>query len=103
MKTKQIDLVSNANFKCKKITPTLKKTLNSFFNQVDCIEGCDLYKGSDLDYNAPYVLIIEESILYNYLAGEYGWDVHTKFYDAFKGSSWHAEPINSCVIGFYRN
>lgn len=100
---KKVDHVSACNVNFHKIPAKLKKSLNNFFNEVDCAEGCGLYKGSDLEYSAPFVLIIEDSILYDYLSGEYGWSVHTKFYDAFEGTGFRPEMINSCAVGFYKD
>jgi hypothetical protein len=95
------DLVKTINDFEVKLPAKLKKALNKFFNEVDCAEGCTIRGG--WDYNAPYALIIESSSLYHYLQGEYGWDVHTKFYNAFKGTGYHPDMLDSCTVGFYKD
>lgn len=83
------------------INPKLKTALNRFFKEYDsCLEFCILRKDWD---GAPYALIIEESDLYYHLQGEYGWTIHTAFHEAFKGTGYHPEMINSCVVGFYKD
>lgn len=95
-----MDAVKIMNDQMSKINPKLKKALNKFFTEYeDCIEGCIIRKDFD---GADYSLIIESSNLYRYLSGEYGWSIHTKFYEAFDGSGYFAEAKNSCVINFYK-
>lgn len=82
------------------INGKLKKALNAFFKKYpSCVEGCILRKDWD---GADYALIIEESDLYSYLSGEYGWDVHTDFHNAFDNTDYFPEKMNSCVVGFYK-
>lgn len=100
---KHIDYVEQINDRCDLIPAKLKKALNSFFNSVEgSAEGC-IIRTNWNDYSASVVLIIESSIMYDYLQGEYGWSVHTKFYNAFSGTGYHPEMINSCVVGFYKD
>jgi hypothetical protein len=95
------DFVATINDHQVKVPAKLKKALNTFFARVDCVEGCLIRK--DWDHHAPYALIIESSTLYHYLEGEYGWDVHTIFYNSFKNTGYHPEMLNSCVVGFYKD
>ena len=95
------DFVAEINDFDATINGKLKTKLNSFFNKnPEYAEGCILRKDWD---GAPYALIIESSMLYSALSGEFGWNTHTKFYDTFIASGWIAEPMNSCVIGFYKD
>ncbi len=83
------------------INRKLKAALNKFFKQYpNSVEGCILKKDWE---RADYALIIESSDLYHYLQGEYGWDVHTAFHNAFDGTGFFPEMQNSCVVGFYKD
>ena len=101
MSIKRIDFVKQINDHNSPINPKLKKALNDFFNEFYlCVEGCILRRDWE---GADYALIIESSNLYSYLSGEYGWNVHTAFHEAFDKSGFFPENINSCVVGFYKN
>ena len=78
-------------------------------------EGAKLVENFD---GCQWALIIEESPLYEelnyglnegaYEAASLGckvtpWAVHTAFMNAFKGTGYHPEMKNSCVVGFYRD
>jgi len=112
-----IDYVEKINDHREPINRSLKSKLNKFFKQFPhLVEGCILRKNFD---RASYALILEGSDLYNELndgIGEYAyamfeqngtkpntWAVHTAFHNAFNGSGYFPEMINSCVVGFYKD
>lgn len=95
-----IDYVEQINDQGGKVPAKLKKALNKFFADVDCVDGCVIRVDWD---DRPISLIIESSDLYSYLSGEYGWEVHTKFHNAFDGTGYFPEMVNSCVVGFYKD
>lgn len=93
-------LIDTINDQGTPINRQLKSALNTFFNRhPDCLEGCIFRRNWE---GADYALIIESSDLYSYLSGEFGWAVHTDFYETFDGTNFSVEKINSCVIGFYK-
>lgn len=94
-----MDFVSQINDQNARINPSLKKALNKFFKEVDCVEGCILRRDWD---GRPYTLIIESSYLYDYLSGEFGWSIHDKFFKSFEKCDYSPEMVNSCVVGFYK-
>lgn len=84
-----------------KIPRKFRKALDAFFSRhPELAEGCVLRSPWD---GAPIALIIESSTLYDHLQGEYGWDVHTDFHNAFKGTGYFPEMMNSCTVGFYKD
>ena len=96
-----IDYVEQMNDWGGKVPTKLKKALNKFFNEVEgAAEGCVIRVDWD---GAPVALIIESSPMYHYLEGYYGWSIHTKFHNAFGGTGYHPEMMNSCVVGFYKD
>lgn len=100
-RTAMIDYVESINDRDGKIPAKLKKALNKFFKNVEgAVDGCIIRTNWD---GAPVALIIESSDMYSYLSGEYGWSVHTKFYNSFKGTGYSPEMMNSCVVGFYKD
>jgi hypothetical protein len=93
-------LIDSINDQGCNINPKLKSALNNFFNRhPECLEGCIFRKDWE---GADYALIIESSDLYSYMSGEFGWEVHTDFYETFNHSNFSVEKMNSCVIGFYK-
>jgi len=101
-----IDFVSTMNDRDVKIPAKLKKALNQFFNKTQtAAEGCIIRDGKSHGYpHAKIVLIIESSDLYHYLQGEFGWEIHTRFYEMVSEKTtggYQPEMINSCEIGFY--
>jgi hypothetical protein len=95
-----IDYVEKMMDQGGKVPAKLKKALNKFFSEVDCSEGCIIRVNWD---GHPICLIFESSDLYSYLSGEFGWGVHTKFHDAFAGTGYYPEMVNSCVVSFYKD
>lgn len=93
-----MNFVKSINDNQCKIPRALSGALNRFFaKQPECVEGC-VVKMSDVP-----MLIVECSILYDFLQGEYGWAIHTEFYNSFRGTGYHPEMINACVVGFYKD
>lgn len=86
-----------------KVPAKLKSALNHFFNLHDeVVDGLIFQPGYMQGSNAPVVLIIESSFLYDYLQGDYGWAMHTAWHNQFDGSGYYPEMINSCQIAFYK-
>lgn len=101
MSAKTLTPVDKMNDWGSTINGKLKTALNRFFKLYpDTAEGCVIRKDWD---GYKYMLIIEESSLYYHLQGEYGWDIHTAFYNAFDNTGWHFEMVNSCQIAFYKD
>lgn len=98
-----INFVSKMNDRNAKVPAKLKIALNKFFNEVDCAEGCIIRDTKEHGEKGSIVLIIESSILYSFLEGEYGWSVHTKFYNSFDDCGYNPEMINSCIVGFFKD
>lgn len=84
------------------VTPRkVSATLNAFFKKYpDYADGCIIRNDWD---GYKCMLIIESSLMYSALMGEYGWGVHDDFYTSFEGTGWHPEMINSCQVGFYKD
>lgn len=85
------------------VTPRgVSAALNKFFRKhPEMAEGCIIRNEWD---GCRCMLIIESSQLYYELNGyASNWDAHTDFYEAFEGSGWFPEPINSCQVGFYKD
>jgi hypothetical protein len=96
-----MNFVRSINDREGKIPRAISGALNRFFGKHPlCAEGC-IIRESYL--SNPVTLIVESSILYDFLQGEYGWDVHTEFYRAFEGTGYRPEMINACVVGFYKD
>lgn len=106
------DYVAEMNDKNIKVPKKLREILNKFFSDVDYTGGdkdfgyhkdCVIRGGDHEETGAVLCLIIESSIMYHAMQGEYGWEVHTKFHEAFVGSGYSFEMANSCVICFYED
>jgi len=84
------------------VTPrAVSSCFNKFFKKhPDLVDGCIIRNDWD---SYKCMLIIESSDLYHYMQGSYGWEIHADFYNAFEGSGWYPEMINSCQIGFYKD
>lgn len=96
-----IKSINDLDVKFPSKTKKLITALNKFFNQYPLlVDGCLIRSNWD---DVDIALIIESSTLYHYLQGEYGWEMHTKFYNSFDNTGYHPDPINDCVIGFYKD
>lgn len=99
-----IDYLTGINDWRVKVPAKLGKALNKYFSKWEyAADGCKLREGSHVGSAAPLCLIIEESSMYHYMQGEYGWEAHTDWHNAFNGTGWHPEMQNSCVICFYKD
>jgi hypothetical protein len=98
-----MNVVDNAGFNDQRVSVNrqLKAALNRFFTKhPSYAEGCVIRKDFD---GAPYALVVESSMLYDALQGEYGWSIHTAFYNSFNDTGFHPEMMNACVVGFYKD
>lgn len=87
-----------------RIPAKVRAPLAKFFKRYPSyMEGCCFRDGNHEGGRALICLIIESSMLYSAMSGEYGWEAHTYWHECFKGSGVFPEPANSCVICFYND
>ena len=85
----------------ERVNRSLRTTINKFFKKYpDYAESCIFRKDWD---GREYTLIIEDSLMWSALNGEYGWDIYTAWHKAFDGCEYYPEMQNSCVVNFWKN
>ena len=100
-----IDYVPSINDWKVKVPAPIKKVLNKYFNKWEyAADGCHLREGSDVGSTAKICLVIEESSMYHYMQGEFGWEAHTDWHNTYTPEvmGW-MDMLRDIVLPYHRH